>query len=255
MIIRNCEICGVEFKTLPSIIAKGKGKLCSRECANKYMAVNKINNKGIIKNCKTCGKEMYVVPSYDRIFCSRKCSSVSAPYEITNEIRQKMRESHLGKPSHKRNGKWYECPTCGKKTYAPPSNIKSKTGRRFCSQTCSGKGLPDRFVKSRGCTRGRRKENPKTDESKIVRKRIEYIEWRNDVFKRDDWNCQKCNKKGGKLHPHHILNFASHPEVRFDVSNGITFCILHHKEFHRLYGKVRNNESQIIDFLKNSIND
>jgi len=52
------------------------------------------------------------------------------------------------------------------------------------------------------------------------------------VFKRDNWICQKCGQKGGKLHPHHIKHFADYPELRFEVDNGITLCRDCHKTKH-----------------------
>lgn len=52
----------------------------------------------------------------------------------------------------------------------------------------------------------------------------EYIQWRKAVYERDDFNCQECKARGGKLEAHHIKPFATHPELRFEVSNGITLC-------------------------------
>ena len=89
----------------------------------------------------------------------------------------------------------------------------------------------------------------KTDESKLCRKRIEYRLWRESVFARDNWTCQKCNKKGGILHSHHIKNFAQYPELRFAIDNGITLCEKCHIEFHKIYGKKNNTSEQIIEFV------
>lgn len=61
----------------------------------------------------------------------------------------------------------------------------------------------------------------------------QYLEWRNQVFHRDGFTCQKCGKVGGKLNAHHIKTFAGHPESRFDIDNGITLCEKCHKEVHR----------------------
>ncbi|WP_416360620.1 HNH endonuclease [Burkholderia gladioli] len=50
---------------------------------------------------------------------------------------------------------------------------------------------------------------------------------------RDRFTCQHCgDARGGNLHAHHILPFATHPELRVDVSNGITLCKPCHKAVH-----------------------
>lgn len=89
-----------------------------------------------------------------------------------------------------------------------------------------------------------------TPELKKIRKSIEFSTWRESVFVRDNWTCQKYKIRGGKLHPHHIQNFAEHPELRFEVSNGITLSEKAHREFHKKYGKSNNTLEQLLDFLK-----
>jgi len=91
----------------------------------------------------------------------------------------------------------------------------------------------------------------KTDESKIWRKRIEYKLWREAVFIRDDYICQKCGRRGYQLHPHHIQAFAERKELRFAIDNGITFCISCHKGFHKLYGKKGISEKDILEYVQN----
>ncbi len=86
-------------------------------------------------------------------------------------------------------------------------------------------------------------------QNEIKRKSAEFGLWRKAVFARDGWNCQRCRESGGKLHPHHILNFAEHSELQFVADNGITLCESCHKTFHKEYGFGSNNESQLGEFL------
>ena len=54
--------------------------------------------------------------------------------------------------------------------------------------------------------------------------RQEYKQWRSDVFERDNWTCQTCQARGVYLEAHHIKSWAKHPELRHEVSNGVTLC-------------------------------
>lgn len=72
-----------------------------------------------------------------------------------------------------------------------------------------------------------------SDELKLIRCSAKMREWRKLVFERDDYTCQICGKKGGNLNAHHIKPFSIFPELRFDVSNGITLCKKCHIELHK----------------------
>ncbi len=58
----------------------------------------------------------------------------------------------------------------------------------------------------------------------------EYKEWRKAVLERDNYTCAECHEIGGCLHAHHIKAWADYPELRFELSNGVTLC----KECHKL---------------------
>lgn len=88
-----------------------------------------------------------------------------------------------------------------------------------------------------------------TLENKRIRNSIEFRLWREAVFARDNWICQKYGTRGGKLHPHHINNFADFPEIRFAIDNGITLSKKAHDEFHKKYGKKNNTREQLEEFL------
>ncbi len=69
------------------------------------------------------------------------------------------------------------------------------------------------------------------------RRTQQYKEWRVAVFSRDNYTCQICGKRGGKLNAHHISRYSRDIEHRTDVDNGITLCESCHKELHRREGR------------------
>lgn len=77
-----------------------------------------------------------------------------------------------------------------------------------------------------------------------------YVKWRINIYKKNNYICQKCLQKGKYLNAHHIENYATNKKLRLNVSNGITFCIDCHKKFHKIYGKIGNNQTQLDEFVK-----
>lgn len=76
----------------------------------------------------------------------------------------------------------------------------------------------------------------------------DYKNWRKSIFERDNYICNMCNKRGGKLEAHHIKKFSKYPELRLDKNNGITLCKDCHKS---IKGKEEQKEKlfqSIIDF-------
>lgn len=77
-------------------------------------------------------------------------------------------------------------------------------------------------------------------EKEKIRRSQEYKEWRKAVYERDNYTCQKCgDARGGNLQAHHKMGFADYPELRFVVSNGVTYCETCHKEEHKSGAKNR----------------
>lgn len=84
------------------------------------------------------------------------------------------------------------------------------------------------------------KYNPHlTQEEREGRRSVKVILWRRAVYQRDGYTCVLCGEKGGRLHAHHLDSYAENPGKRFMVSNGVTLCVRHHKEFHATRGGER----------------
>lgn len=57
-----------------------------------------------------------------------------------------------------------------------------------------------------------------------------YAKWRITVFERDDYTCQKCKERGGRLVADHIKMWSLYPRLRYKVENGQTLCKDCHSE-------------------------
>lgn len=67
-------------------------------------------------------------------------------------------------------------------------------------------------------------------ENQKLRSSRRYKNWRTKVFRRDDYTCQICGERGGKLEADHIKSWAKYKKLRFVVSNGRTLCKDCHKK-------------------------
>lgn len=70
----------------------------------------------------------------------------------------------------------------------------------------------------------------KTAERNILMARDDYQQLREKVFERDNYTCQECTDRGGKLSIHHIKSWRNYPELRYEKTNLITLCIQCHKQ-------------------------
>lgn len=76
-----------------------------------------------------------------------------------------------------------------------------------------------------------------TDEERLtVRENKKRQQWASEVKKEADYTCDCCGQWGGTLHSHHLNDFHTHKESRYEISNGVCLCEKCHREFHHHMG-------------------
>jgi len=155
-----------------------------------------MKNTQVVNNCSKCGNQ-YKVQAY-RAETAHYCSKVCWSKRRVPNIKT--------------------CIGCNKEYDAIDKRSK------YCSFACKVSYAVGEFATAwKGGT---------SLNSKRAQMRGELKKWRETVYHRDNYTCQKCGNKGGKLHAHHIKEFAKFPDFALDVSNGITVCLACHEEIH-----------------------
>ena len=75
-----------------------------------------------------------------------------------------------------------------------------------------------------------------------------YICWAHEVKQRDHHTCVVCGRRGVPLNSHHLNAWASFPNERYDVDNGVSLCTDDHDRFHEIYGKGKNTKAQFKEY-------
>ena len=160
----------------------------------------------VFVKCKTCYKPFSVSISRYKdgrgVFCSKQCKHDYTP-------RQKE----------------VICDYCEKKFIAKMSELK-RNKSHYCSQECCKNDLKGKYTgdKAPNWKGGKQRERHNGN--------YKYSDWRLKVYERDDFTCQSCGEKGGKLNAHHRFLWSEYPSLRYELWNGITLCVTCHKQEH-----------------------
>ncbi len=136
-------------------------------------------------------------------------------WKLSKEVRQRMSMSKGGAlhPNWQGDKLIRTCKNC--------KNSYRKTRDRakiFCSRKCLNEY---QIEENHPCWKG---GHPR-------RRGGRYTIWSRSVIARDKKTCLKCGSKR-KLNAHHVKPWKSFPNLRFEISNGLTLCVKCHREVH-----------------------
>ena len=186
-------------------------------------------------------------PEKRKLWIERMSGKNNPMYGKKNPDLAERNRQRTGKKAPMFGKKGKDHPRFGKKNPALAEYNRQRTGEKRSKETIekmSGKNNHN-FGK-----RGAETSNWKNGISvlyDIIRKCFLYRQWHSDIFTRDKFTCQHCNKRGGDLHAHHKESFAlilkrnnietlKQAELcseLWNINNGITLCKKCHKVEHK----------------------
>ena len=228
------DVSGERFGKLVVVCDTGKRDIngqviwnCKCDCGNMKQIIGQSLRKG---NAKSCGCEMKKYIGKSKDLRLRKFGLLT-PICMTEERSYKAII--------------WECMCdCGNKALVSSRNLlKGDTKSCGC--------LKELVLFASGIEHPR--YNPQlTDEDRLNRRYQmsgeNQIHWSRTVFEKEDFTCQLCGQRGGKLNAHHLNAWNAFPEQRFDLDNGVTLCVDCHKEFHKMYGRGDNTREQFDEY-------
>lgn len=204
-VTKSCANCGISYSVKKS--RADKSRYCCNPCKRSGSSLAQ-RGRAMPTGCI---KEKY--GNYTRLQLASKCG------HLTKKGRTycaKCRENLMGKVS-------ILCAIC---STAFLTHKSSALKYKCCSMECRNKSIAIRQA-------GEKSHLWKggiTSDAMRIRNSAEYAAWRKTVMDRDDYTCNICGVRGGKLCVDHIKSFSLYPALRFDTENGRTLCYSCHQK-------------------------
>lgn len=177
--------------------------------------------------CKSCGhkttanKKTYKYEDVYNYFKENGCELISSEY---NGVYAKL--TYVAQ--------------CGHINEISFTKFKNSGRGRKCSKCCRPRGNEHHAF------------NPELSVDKRLQNRdyYEIIQWRLNVYKKDNYICVCCGyDKGGNLNAHHLNGYNWDSKNRLNVENGVTLCKNCHDNFHKKYGFGNNTIEQYNEWI------
>lgn len=215
---KTCEYCGTEFAK-PSYCSKKSWlvrRFCSKQCADKEKIGKPFRNSGQFKKGEN---------SLNNLEHRSDCRCARCVPKIGKDS-----------PSWKGGYPILTCQICGKEFEDKTYGRKQKTCSIECRTELARRNPNSGHFKKKLSTL--LMEMPRPQLMKAIRECKEYRHWRIEVYKRDQYTCQKCGYKNKKIDADHIIPFsylidkhlikniaeAVACKELWDINNGRTLC-------------------------------
>jgi len=255
----KCNNCGAEVYKKPSHIQKNKHKrfYCNNTCKGEHFTKLRI-----LELEEKAGQNLkeYLIQKYleeektvtwlmnELDISSHFITDLLKRYNIKTRSDQEQYEVWWSKLSEKEKEEYIEDIRKRNST-----NLHSKKSRDKLRKVMSSKEYREKISKANSGTNNGMYDPTLTEEHRIeTRGLFGYKKWALKVKERDNFTCEKCNKKGNSrtIHAHHINDYFEYEDDRLDLDNGISLCNSCHNKFHNRYKGQNATEELLNEFMK-----
>lgn len=253
MVSKTCINCGIEFTQEKKETDKrfAVKRYCSRYCSHHL-----IHHEIIEKNCLECDAQLSKREDecYSK-FLRRKYCNHNCYFNRTHKNSKGFKDI----TGLEHNGlkflcyisdikKWKILCPCGNEFVTKKGNVFSKSQPPTIScQQCGYKRISEHNKTLVGDKNPAWNPNLTDEDRQGKRDKFKIDNWKKSVYLKDNFRCKICNK-GGKINAHHLDGWKWCIDRRFDINNGVTLCLKHHKEFHKLYGSGDNTAEEFFEY-------
>lgn len=198
-----------------------------------------------------CGQEKWIRGSALRDGTTQSCGCLIVEHyakvkrvDLTGKVFNKLTVLEFSHNGKQREAHWKVSCSCGNNVIVAGTSLT-----KGVTQSCGC-----RIVELLKLKVGKNHPNYNSSITDIERKQRrnypKYRIWREQVYKRDAYTCQKCgSNKGNTLVAHHILPYRAYPEFRVSTENGICWCVSCHKIYHSKYSIKNVNRETFNEFM------
>ena len=195
----------------------------------------------------------YVLENQKHKGLCKSCSSQQSKYSTLNNLSGqkfgKLTVINLHKHIPGKESYWKCMCKCGNEKITSARSLRSnKTTSCGCyhKEILKNIVVPKLIEKNKRCI-GEKHPNwdpTKSNKERFTIRKHETNILRKQTFERDNYTCQCCLDRGGKvLNAHHIIPFSQNVDLRYNIDNLITLCYSCHKQYHSKYKKDINKKT------------
>lgn len=229
----SCECCHTPFLIEPSRLNHGRGRYCSPSC--QYTAIKERNR--VTLECPVC-KGFFEVMKKEfnertPTYCSVQCTHQSEEWK--RKLGDSLRASTKARAQQIKSVKaMNESRTSAMRSQSISSAWENAETRKRMMDGIKLRSESEEWKNAGHFQKGSAHPKYKSDRIRRDRtvegSRYPYKKWRENVLARDNRICQECFKPGSIAH--HIKPWRDYPELRYELSNGMTLCAPCHKKTH-----------------------